>query len=468
MATTDVDVNWFKTGFAGIALMPGDDGYEETRAIWNGSFDKHPAVIARCRTTADVVAVIALARERGVTLAVRGGGHSLSGLSSCDDGVMLDLSLMREVLVDADARTARVQPGATWAEFDSATQAHGLASTGGLISHTGVAGLTLGGGIGWLMRKYGLACDNMTAAEVVTAAGEVVRTSSAERPELLWGLRGGGGNFGVVTSFEFRLHPVGTVLGGLVAFPLDRGREVFRTYRSWAAEAPDEFTTIAAVITAPPAPFVSAELIGQKVAAVVGCWCGDPDAGGAVLEPLRRLGPAVDAFGPMPYTVVQSMLDEGAPPGHRNYVRSGYVSDLSDGLIDAVLDHGARMPSPFSQIHFYQLGGAVSRVREDDTAFSHRRAAFVFNANSAWVDPSEDGMHETANRELVTAIGPFTTGGVYVNFLGEEGDARIRAAYGEAKYERLARLKADLDPQNLFRMNQNIPPAPLQTTVRST
>ena len=460
MTTTDVAMDWFNTGFGGVALMPGDNGYDEVRSIWNGSFDKRPAVIARCRSTADVVSVINLARERGLLLAVRGGGHSIPGLSACDDGVMLDLSLMREVSVDPATRTARVQPGATWAEFDAATQAHGLASTGGLISHTGVAGLTLGGGIGWLMRKYGLACDNLSAAEVVTAAGEVVRTGSAERPELLWGLRGGGGNFGVVTSFEFRLHPVGTVMGGLLAVPLERGGELFRTFRAWAAEVSDEFTTIAAVITAPPAPFVPPELVGTKIAAVVGCWCGDTDAGQAVLEPLRRLGPAVDAFGPMPYTVVQSMLDEGARPGRRNYVRSGYLADLSDGLIDVVLDHGAKMPSPFSQIHFYQLGGAVARVREHDTAFSHRRAAYAFNVNSTWVDPSEDEIHETANRELATAIAPFSTGGVYVNFLGEEGGARIRAAYGDAKYERLTRLKGVFDPQNLFRMNQNIPPAP--------
>jgi hypothetical protein len=268
-----------------------------------------------------------------------------------------------------------------------------------------------------------------------------------------------GGNFGVVTSFEFRLHPVGMILGGLIAFPLGRGGELFRAYRAWAAEVPDEFTTIAAVITAPPAPFVPPDLVGHKIAAVVGCWCGDPEEGRAALEPLRRLGPAVDAFAPMPYPVVQSMLDEGALAGRRNYVRSGYVSDLSDGLIEAVLDHGARMPSPFSQIHFYQLGGAVARVGEDDTAFSHRRAAYVFNANSTWVDPSEDEIHETANRELVNAIGPFSTGGVYVNFLGHEGEARIRAAYGDAKYERLARLKGAFDPQNLFRMNQNIPPS---------
>ena len=449
----------FRTGFGGTTLSPGDDGFDEARAIWNGSFDRRPAVIARCRTTMDVVDTVRFARESGLPLAIRAGGHSLSGLSTCDDGIVLDLSQMRGVDVDAEERTVRVQPGATWGDFDAATQAHGLASTGGLISHTGVAGLTLGGGIGWLMRKFGLAADNLTAAELVTAAGNVVRTSSSEDPELLWGLRGGGGNFGVVTSFEFRLHPLGPVLGGLMGFPLDRGRQVLRAYRAWAAELPDEFTTMAAVITAPPAPFVPAELVGQKVVGIPGCWCGDIEAGQAALAPIRELGPAFDVFGPMPYPVLQGMLDEGAPHGRRSYTRSGYVADLSDGLIDAVLEHGGRMPSPFSQIHFHHMGGAVARVGEDDTAFGNRRAGYAYNVNSMWIDPTEDEVHETSNRELASALAPLSTGGVYVNFLGAEGDARIRAAYGDAKFERLARLKKAYDPKNLFRLNQNIPPA---------
>jgi hypothetical protein len=452
-------VTSFTAGFGGQALAPGDDGYDETRAVWNGSFDKRPAVIARCRTAVEVASVIRFACESGMALAVRSGGHSLAGLSSCDDGIMLDLSLMREVVVDPAARTARVEPGATWADFDAATQAHGLASTGGLISHTGVAGLTLGGGIGWLMRKFGLAADNLIAAEIVTAAGDIVRTSSSEEPELLWGLRGGGGNFGVVTGFEFRVHPVDPVVGGLILFPLDRGGEVLRTYRAWAPELADEFSTLVGVVTAPPAPFVPPELVGRKAVAVVGCWCGEPDAGQAALQPIRDLKPAADVFGPMPYPVLQGLLDEGAPPGRRSYTRSGYTADLGDGMIDAMLEHGAKMPSPFSQIHVHQMGGAVARVGEDDTAFSNRRAAYAYNVNSMWVDPSEDALHESANRELATALAPFATGGVYVNFLGNEGGARIRAAYGDAKFERLARLKRAFDPQNLFRLNQNIPPA---------
>jgi len=422
-------------------------------------FDKRPALVVHCTSTADVAAAVNLARGSGMPLAVRGGGHSAPGLCSCDDGVLIDLSGMRQVVVDPEARIAHVGAGATWADYDAATHAHGLASTGGLISTTGVAGLTLGGGIGWLMRKHGLACDNLVGAEVVTASGEVVHTSNAEEPELLWGLRGGGGNFGVVTSFEFRLHPVSTVVGGLMLFPLERGREVLQTFRGWAAGLPDAFSTLTGVVSAPPAPFVPPDLVGQKTVAVVGCWCGEPDEGLAELRPMRDLAPAADAFGPIPYPALQGMLDAGAPHGLRYYFRSNYTADLSDGLIDAALEHGARMPSPMSQIHVHQMGGAVARVEEDDTAFSNRRAAYAYNLISTWSDPDEDEQHIGANREAVGSFEPFSTGGVYVNFLGDEGEARIRAAYGEAKFARLARLKRDFDPENLFRLNQNIPPA---------
>ena len=459
VAVDNEAVESFKARFAGIALTPGDEGYDEARALWNGWFDKRPAVVARCRTTQDVVSGVRFARESGLPLAVRSGGHSLAGLSSCDRGIMLDLSPMRDVVVDAPGRTAQVRSGATWADFDAATQAHGLASTGGLISHTGVAGLTLGGGIGWLMRRHGLAADNLTGAEVVTASGDIVRTSSSEEPELIWGLRGGGGNFGVVTSFEFRLHPLGPVVGGLMGFPLERGREVLQRYRTWAADVSDEFTTIAAVITAPPAPFVPSDLVGQKIVGLAGCWCGSSEAEEAALGPLRELRPAFDVFGPMPYVALQGMLDEGAPPGIRSYTRSGYVPDLTDGLIEAVLEHGASMPSPFSQLHLHHMGGAVARVGEDDTAFGNRRATYAYNINSMWTDPSADDLHETMNREFAAALAPFSTGGVYVNFLGVEGNACIRTAYGDSKYERLARLKQRFDPENLFRLNQNIPPA---------
>jgi FAD/FMN-containing dehydrogenase len=445
--------------FAGAIITPGDERYDAARAVWNATIDARPALIARCRTAGDIVAALDLARSAGCRFSVRAGGHSVAGHSACSDGMVIDLSQMRGVSVDPAARTATVEPGATWADFDAATAAHGLASTGGLISTTGVAGLTLGGGIGWLQRKYGLSCDNMIAADLATADGAVLRVSATEHPDLLWGLRGGGGNFGIVTSFVFALHPVSTVLGGLLLFPLDRGQEVLRAFRDWAADAPDEASMLAAVLTAPPEPFVPAELTGAKVVAILGCWCGDLDAGTAALEPLRRLGPAADVFGPMPYVALQGMLDGGAPHGLRNYFRGGYAADLDDELIEVALDHGARMPSPMSQIHFHQMGGAVGRIAPEATAFSGRTAGYTYNVVSTWTDPAEDARHIAANGDLAAALRPLSAGGAYVNFLSDGGGDEARAAYGHELYDRLARLKRQYDPANLLRRNQNVRPA---------
>jgi FAD/FMN-containing dehydrogenase len=449
----------FASGFPGAVVTPGDADYDAARAVWNGSIDARPALIARCRTTDEIVAAVNLTRAAGVPLAVRGGGHSIAGLSTCDEGVVIDLSQMRRVEVDADKRVATVQPGATWADFDTATAAEGLATTGGLISSTGVAGLTLGGGIGWLQRKYGLSCDNLMGADVVTADGDVVRASETERPDLLWGLRGGGGNFGIVSSFEFALHPVGTVLGGLLLFPIARGNEVLTMFRDWAAGAPDEASMLAAIITAPPEPFVPPALIGQKAVAILGCWCGEPDAGIAAIKPLRALGPAADVFGPMPYVALQGMLDGGAAKGMRNYFRGGFVADLDDRIIDIALEHGARMPSPMSQIHFHQMGGAVGRVATDATAFSGRHAGYTYNVVSTWTEPPEDSQHMTANRDLASALAAVSVGGAYVNFAGDADVDRVRSLYGDEIYDRLARLKREYDPANLFSRNQNIRPA---------
>jgi FAD/FMN-containing dehydrogenase len=452
-------VRSFPATFAGTLITPEDERYDAARAIWNGTVDARPALIAQCRSTDDILAAVNLARTAGWPLSVRAGGHSVAGFSVCDDGVVIDLSLMRGVTINADAATASVEPGATWADFDKATSVHGLASTGGLISTTGVAGLTLGGGIGWLQRKYGLSCDNLIAADVVTAAGEVVRASATERPELLWGLRGGGGNFGVVTKFVFALHEVSTVLGGLMLFPLDRGKPVLKAFRDWAADLPDEASMLAAILTAPPEAFVPPQLAGQKVVAILGCWCGDLDAGTAALEPLRRLVPSADVFGPMPYTALQGMLDGGAQYGLRNYFRGGYVADLEDEVIEVALEHGARMPSPMSQIHFHQMGGAVGRVAPDATAFSGRAAGYTYNLISTWTDPHEDASHIAANRELAAALAPLSAGGAYVNFLSDSGGDRAQRAYGAALYDRLTRLKREYDPSNLFSRNQNIRPA---------
>jgi FAD/FMN-containing dehydrogenase len=462
MNTFDADLlaGRFREAFTGTLITRGDNGYEAARALWNGTVDAYPALIAQCHTTDDIVAAVNVVRTAGCPFSVRGGGHSVAGLSTCDDGVMIDLSRMRDVTVDAGARTASVEPGATWADYDAATGAYGLGSTGGLVSSTGVAGLTLGGGIGWLQRKYGLACDNLVSADVVTAEGEVVRVSEADHSGLLWGLRGGGGNFGVVARFGFTLHPVSTVVGGLMLFPLSRGKEVLTALRDWAHDAPDEATMLGAILTAPPEPFVPATLVGQKAVAIVGCWCGDVDAGNAALDQLRKLGPSADLFGPLPYPALQGMLDAGAPPGLRSYFRGGYVSDLDDDVIDVALDHGARMPSPMSAIHLHQMGGAVSRVAADATAFSGRNAGYTYNVVSIWVDPTEDGMHIAANRAFSEALAPLSDSGSYVNFLPDEEGDRIRTAYGAEIYGRLARLKREYDSGNLFNRNQNVRPAP--------
>ena len=316
-----------------------------------------------------------LTREAGVPLAVKAGGHSVAGFSSCDAGVVIDLSLLRGVDVDPVRKRALVDPGATWADFDAATGRHGLASTGGLVSSTGVAGLTLGGGIGWLQRKFGLACDNLRSAQVVTADGRLIDADD----ELLWGLRGGGGNFGVVTRFEFDLHPVSTVLGGMMMFPFDRAEEVLRTFGAWAADAPDEASLLVAINCAPPEPFVPTELVGERVVLLVGCWCGDLSEGETALEPLRALGPVIDLFGPMPYPALQGMLDGGSPPGLRNYFRGGYLGHLSDQVISSLIEQASRMSSPRSQIHLHQMGGAVSRVTTAMSSFSGRAAGYTYN-----------------------------------------------------------------------------------------
>src|SRR4051794_5876298 len=445
----------FDAAFGGTISTPGDPDYDTARAVWNGVIDGHPAVIAHCASAADVLAAVNLTRTAGVPLAIRAGGHSLPGFSSCDDGVVIDLTRLRTVTVDPDRGLAFVEPGATWADFDAATAAHGLASTGGLISSTGVAGLTLGGGIGWLQRKYGLACDNLRSARVATADGDLIEADD----ELLWGLRGGGGNFGVVTRFVFDLHPVSTVLGGLLMFPFQRAEEVLHAFRTWADDAPDEASLLAAINFAPPEPFVPPELVGQRVIALVGCWCGDLADGERALQPLRALGPAVDLFGPMPYAALQGMLDGGAPHGLRNYFRGGFVADLSDEVIAVVLEHGAVMPAPMSQIHLHQMGGAAGRVGTSTSSFSGRTAGYTYNLIGTWADPAEDAARIAGVRAAAAAMSPLSLGS-YVNFEGETGAGRARATYGPDIYDRLSRLKGQYDPGNLFRRNQKVQPTP--------
>jgi FAD/FMN-containing dehydrogenase len=447
--------------FAGELLRPGDPGYEDARQVWNGAIDRRPALIARCAGVPDVVAALRHARDHDLLVAVRGGGHGVAGQAVCDDGIVIDLSPMRGIAVDPAGRTARAQGGVLWGELDAATQAHGLATVGGIVTHTGIAGLTLGGGIGWLMRRHGATVDNLLAAEVVTADGAVLRASADEHPELFWGLRGGGGNFGVVTSFEYRLHEVGpTVLAGPLFYALDDAPEVLRFYRELIAAAPDDLTTIVNLRRAPALPFVPAELHGRPVVAVIVCYTGALARGERVLAPLRRFGrPLLDAIAPRPYVELQQLFNPGVPHGWHYYWKSWELPPLSDGAIDALAEHTARLTSPRSYVIVFQLGGAIARVGEHETAYGQRDATHNVNISAVWLadDPARDD-HVRWTRECYAALEPFATGRAYVNFLADEGRQRVRAAYGEERYARLVAVKRAHDPDNVFRLNQNIDP----------
>ncbi len=433
----------------GDLLSAEQPEYDATRRVWNGMFDRRPALIARCHSEADVVRTVRFAREHGLLLSVRGGGHSLPGLSVCEGGLMVDLSPMKGVQVDARERVAWAGPGLVWGELDAATQPHGLAVTGGQISHTGVAGLTLGGGMGWLMRRHGLTSDSLLGARLVTAEGEAISVDD-DHSDLLWGLRGGGGNFGIVTAFRFGLHRVGPqVVGGLVAFPFPETRQVLRAFREFADAAPDELTCTVAFLTTPE---------GQKALGIGVCYAGDLAQGERTVAPLRGMGTLVmDQVGPVPYTAVQSMLDEAMPHGSRYYVKAGMLAGLEDEVIEACAHHFARVPSPLTQVLLVQMGGAVSRRRADDSAFAHRQAGYNFVALSQWRHPGEDRANIEWTRAFHEALGPYWAEGVYVNDLMEEGRERVHQAYGAA-YDRLAALKARYDPTNFFRLNQNIRP----------
>jgi len=443
-------VSELRADLRGALLRPGDAGYDPARALWNGMIDRRPGLIARCAGVADVVRAVKLARTQGLPVAVRGGGHNAAGNALCDDGLVIDLSAMRGIRVDPAARTVRAQGGVTWGEFDRETQLFGLATTGGAISTTGIAGLTLGGGLGYLMRSYGLACDNLISADVVTADGEVLVASPTEHPDLFWGLRGGGGNFGIVTSFEFRLHSVGTVLGGMLVHSAERARDVLRFYRDFTQSAPDALTVFAGLMTSPE---------GAPIVGLVACYNGPIEEGERALRPLREFGPPLaDMIAPMPYVKQQSMLDEAFPPGLQVYWRSDFLKSLSDDVLDTLIEHFGRVTSPLSAVLLEQFGGAVRRVPQEDTAFVHRDADYNLAIISRWTDPAGADPHVAWARALHAAVRPFSRG-VYVNYLGEEGQDRVRAAYGPTLYARLAALKKKYDPTNFFRLNQNIQPA---------
>jgi FAD/FMN-containing dehydrogenase len=447
-----------REAFGGQIVSPADPAYDEQRRVWNGSIDRNPALIARCAGVADVIAALRFARESDLEIAVRGGGHSFPGLSTCDGGIVLDLGLMKAIRVDPQARTARAQAGALLGDLDREAQAFGLAVPSGIVTHTGVAGLTLGGGIGWLMRKHGLTIDNLRAVDVVTAEGHFVKASEQENPDLFWGIRGGGGNFGIVTEFEFDAHPLGPVLAGPIFWPMEDSPEVLRFYRDWIAEAPDDLMTIVIHRYMPPLPVVPDELHGKPVVGVVCCWAGSLDAGEEALRPLRRFGsPVLDLCVPKPYRAHQAMLDPSFKPGWWYYMRACDVDDLSDAVVDVTVDYAQRLPTQMTGFPIWQMGGAVSRVPDDATAFNGRSAGFTYNITAV----TEDAEGFDEGREWVrafwSALEPYHTT-VYVNFLMEEGDERVRDAYGAEKYERLKALKRQYDPDNVFRLNQNIRP----------
>jgi FAD/FMN-containing dehydrogenase len=447
--------------FAGELVRPEQGGYDEHRAVWNGSIDRRPTLIARCTGSADVSGVIGLARRTGLPLAVRGGGHSFPGLSVCDDGIVADLGPMKGIRVDPEARTVRAEAGVLLGELDRATQPSGLAVPAGIVTHTGLAGLTLGGGIGWLQRRYGLTIDQLLAAEVVTAEGELVRASEDENPDLFWGIRGGGGNFGIVTEFEFRLNPLGPrVVAGPVFWPMEDSPELLRFYRDWIAAAPDELMTIVIHRKAPPLDFIPAELHGKPVVAIVCCHAGSVEDGEKAVAPLKAFGsPVLDLCEPKPFLEHQAMFDPSFPHGRWYYMRACDVAELSDEVIDITVEHSLRINSPLTAFPIWQMGGAISRVGDDETAFSGRGAGHTFNITASTAGP--DGFDEERQwvRDFWSALRPHHRAGVYVNFLMNEGEERVRAAYGAEKYDRLQQLKRRYDPDNLFRLNQNIPPA---------
>ncbi len=454
------DVDELRRAVRGHAFVEGDDGYEEAARIWNGAHDGlRPALVVRCSGPADVIEALAFARGHDLEVAVRGGGHSIAGFSTGDDVAVIDLSEMNEIRVDPAARRATVGGGAVWAEVDHETQAHGLATTGGLISSTGVAGFTLGGGIGWLMRKHGFACDNLVGAEVVTADGRLIHASDTENADLLWGLRGGGGNFGIVTQFEFALHPVGPmVYAGPIFYPADAGADLLRAFRAWAPGASEDITALVNLMTAPPLPVIPEAWHGRKVAALIATSAGPLEEGDGHVQELRAVAePVADLLGPMPYSAMQTLIDPMWEKGVHAYFKATNLSRLDDQLIERLCELHRQAPGTQCEIHVHQMGGAIARVGEGDTAFPERSMPYVLNAVTAWRDPDDAAAHRSWARAVIEAASEASTGRAYVNYLGDADAAR--ASYGDEKYGRLATLKKRYDPTNVFRRNQNIEPA---------
>jgi FAD/FMN-containing dehydrogenase len=460
--TGPMEIGALRARFRGALLRPGEEGYDEARRVWNGAIDRRPALIARCAGADDVVEAVRFARERGLLVSVRGGGHAVAGHAVCDGGLMIDLSLMKGIRVDPAARTARAAGGVLWSELDRATQPFALATTGGIISHTGIGGLTLGGGLGHLMRKHGLTVDNLRAVDLVTADAERMRVDAESEPDLFWGLRGGGGNFGVATAFEYALHPVGPlVLGGPIVWSLDDAPEVLRFVRDVAPAAPDELGITIALFKAPPLPILPAARYGQPALAMILVWAGEPEAGQRAIAPLLEIAPPLaELVRPTPYVALQSMLDNGAPHGRHYYWKSHRIPVLTDEVVDILVGRAGVITSPFSQIGIWAVGGAVSRVDPAATAVGEREVGFEINIPAAWAPADPDPQRHVAwVRETWELLRPHSVG-VYVNFLADEDETGVEAAYGE-RFRRLTALKDRYDPTNVFRMNANIPPSRL-------
>lgn len=445
--------------FKGPLLAPGDTAYEETRQVWNAMIDRRPGLIARCTGTVDVVQAVRFARQHGLLHSVRGGGHNIAGLAVCDGGLMIDMSLLRGVWVDPVQRIARAQAGCTLADLDRETQLHGLAAVLGFVSATGIAGLTVGGGFGYLTRRHGWTCDTVRSMEVVTAEGEVLRASASDNPELFWALRGGGGNFGIVTSFEYELFPVGPeILGGAIAWPGEDAKQVLEAFREFSAAAPRELTLVAALRIAPPAPWLPKEIHGKPMAAIFACYSGKPEDGEALLAPLRGVGrPVADIVARRPYVQMQALLDATQPKGRRYYWKSHYLGKLAPEAADVAAQHAARIVSPHSAILVFQIAGALNDLPAEHSPAGNRDAEYVLNVAGAWDKPQDDAANVQWARDTFDAMKPWSTGGTYVNFLTqEEGADRIEAAYGRATLQKLAALKRKWDPDGFFRHTKNV------------
>jgi FAD/FMN-containing dehydrogenase len=443
---------------AGAVVTPDDAGYEQARAVYNAMIDRRPGAVVRCTGVEDVRSAVDYARENRLDLAVRGGGHSVPGFGTVDGGVVIDLSGMRTVTVDPRTATARAQGGATWADFNAATGAHGLATTGGIISTTGVGGLTLGGGIGYLSRALGLSCDNLISAEVVTADGQLITADATQHEDLFWALRGGGGNYGVVTAFEFKLAPVGDIYGGPIFFDIEHTRDVLAFYREFIAEAPEQYGGFPAFQIAPPLPFIPEHRHGDTLIAMVSCWTGEHGAGERLIDRIRAVAPPVaEMVGPMPYAALNSAFDALVPPGLQHYWKANFVTELTDEMIEAHVQHGPKVPVVNSTVHIYPINGACHRVDPEDTAFAWRGANFATVIAGMWPDPADNEANTAWVRDYYAATAPLSEAGGYVNFMAGDDQERVKANYGP-NYPRLVEVKRAYDPDNLFHLNQNIQP----------